>query len=179
MGLLSMSAQFSVGKKTPKGKGKEIKKILRESRRLKDRFAQLVDEDVRNYLEVVKANRLVKYLPERRQRPFLEPSLRKALASALDICKNAYHGIHLSKTLLEKGSPYLVSDVATGIALLSAGFFSGRFLCEANLSALRDRRLLLRTDRLLSFQEGEIRQLMRRLPGKVRRQRRMERRHVR
>ena len=177
MGLLAMSARYSFGKKRPKDK--KIGKILRESARLQSRFSQLIEEDVQNYTQVVRAQRLVKYLPERRQRPFMEPSLRKALASALDICKNAYHGTHLSKMLLEKGNPYLVSDVATGIALLSASFFSARFLCEANLAALRNRPLLSRTDRLLSFQESEIRQLMRQLPGKVRRQRRMERRHVR
>ena len=179
MGLLSMSAYFSIGKKTPRAKRREIKKLLRESRRLKDRFAQLVDEDVRNYLEVVKANRLVTYLPERRQSPFLEPSLRKALASALNICNNAHHGIHLSKILLEKGNPHLVSDVATAAALLNGSFTSARFLCEANLSALKNKRLHQKTDRLLSFQEKEIERLIAQLPRKVHALMRIERRHVR
>ena len=115
MGLLSMSARYSVGKKRPKDK--KIQKVLRESDRFRNRMLQLVEEDVRSYMEVSRAHRLARFLPERRQRPFLEPSLRKALASALNICNNAHHGIHLSKILLEKGNPHLVSDVGTAAAL--------------------------------------------------------------
>ena len=179
MGLLTMSAQFSIGKKTPRVKIRGIRKILRESKHLKEHFSQLVDEDVRNYLEVVKAHRLVKYLPERRHHPFLEPSLRKALASALNICHNAHNGIRLSKTLLEKGNPHLVSDIATAIALLNGSFTSARFLCEANLASLRNRRLHRRTDRLLSLQEKDIQRVVKQLPKRVHRLMWIERRHAR
>ena len=179
MGLLGMAASYSIGKKTPKGRARDIKKLLRESARLRDRFARLVEEDVQSYRRVVQAQRLAKFLPERRQRPFMEPSFRKALASALNICKNAHRGILLSKVLLKKGNPHLASDVGTGGALLSASFFSGRFLCEANLAVLRKTRLRAKLDRLLFFQEKEVRGLMTQLPKKVRLQVRTERRHAR
>lgn len=179
MGLLTMSAHYALGKKKPRAKTKQIGRVLRECRRLQSRFSQLVEEDVQSYKQVLQAKRLVRFLPERRQRPFMEPSLRKALASALNICNNAHSGIRLSKVLLEKGNPHLVSDVATAASLLHGSFTSARFLCEANLAALKNKRLHRKTDQLLSFQERVIQRLMTQFPQKVHTLMRIERRHER
>ena len=176
-GLLSMAGRYSLRKHPPSNK--RLRRLLREALRLKGHFEKLIDEDVRNYLEVVRASRLVKYLPERRQRPFMEPSLRKALASALNICHNAHSGILLSRVLLEKGNPHLVSDVATAVALLNGGFSSARFLCEANLASLKNPQLARRTARLLSLQERDIRRVTQQFPGRVHGLMRIERRHAR
>ncbi len=122
--LVSMVAQYSVGRKQSKAVEAKIKKILKESDKIRKRLLILIDLDAQAYLEVVKARK--KTLAQQ------EKAKKKACDVPMEICRLSYAAIQLTPFLVEKGNPYLLSDVKCAIEMLLAGFQSAIANIEAN-----------------------------------------------
>jgi len=122
--LISMVANYSLGKgKSPKAEA-EIKSLLQQSEKLRERLLKLVDLDAEAYLKVVRA----------RQAPpkIKQAALKKAREVPLETCRLCYRAIQLAPDLVKNGNPHLLSDVKVAVEMLSAAFSSAMFNVEAN-----------------------------------------------
>jgi len=129
--LVSMVANFTIGKDAYKEVEEYIRKILEESEALRDRLIQLVDEDVSAYEKVSKAFKLPKG-PER------EREVENALKVPSEVLEKSFKVLELASELAEKGNPNLITDV--GIAALSAlaAMKSAALNIEINLKWMKD-----------------------------------------
>ena len=122
--LLSMAANYSLGKTTSRSNDQKIKAGLKQSEQLRKRFLTLVDLDARAYLNVVKMR---KASPAKRA-----AARRKAAEVPLEVCKLCYKAVQLSPALVRCGNKYLVSDVKVALELLLAAFNAARVNVEIN-----------------------------------------------
>ena len=122
--LLSMVANYSLGKTSSRTNEQKIKASLKTSEQLRKRFLQLVDLDARAYLNVVKTRRAA---PARRI-----AARRKAAEVPLEICKLCYKAVQLSPALVRYGNKHLISDVKVALELLLAAFNAARVNVEIN-----------------------------------------------
>ncbi|MFH1857870.1 MAG: cyclodeaminase/cyclohydrolase family protein [Candidatus Omnitrophota bacterium] len=148
--LLGMVAHYTREKVSHTGLASEIKMILMESHRLRERLTRLIDEDIQNYLEVCRARRTAKILAKQLSRKRLvHRALRKALASSLSICKASHRGLLVSKRLFQIGNENLKSDAKAASYFFIASFQAALLMCEINAKWLKDRRLSKRTREIL------------------------------
>ncbi len=122
--LLSMTANYSLGKTSSRANEQKIKASLKQSEQLRKRFLQLVDLDAQAYLNVVKTR---KAAPAKRI-----AARRKAAEVPLEICKLCYKAVRLSPTLVLCGNRHLLCDVKVAVELLAAAFNSARINVEIN-----------------------------------------------
>lgn len=122
--LLSMVANYSLGKTSSLTNEQKIKASLKESEQLRKRFLQLVDLDAKAYLNVVKTR---KAAPAKRN-----AARRKAAEVPLEVCKLCYKAVRLSPILVLYGNRHLLCDVKVAVELLAAAFNAARVNVEIN-----------------------------------------------
>lgn len=122
--LLSMVANYSLGKTGSRVKERKIKDCLKASEQLRKRFLALVDLDAKAYLNVVKTR---KAAPAQRI-----AARRKAREVPLEVCKLCYKAVQMSPALVRYGNPHLISDVKAALELLLAAFNAARVNAEVN-----------------------------------------------
>lgn len=118
--LISMVANFTVGKPKYAAYDKELRGILDNSEKLRKEFLALVDLDIVAYQS---------------------KNLRDALDVPLMVCRLSFEGIKLCPPLVKKGNVNLISDVAVAAILLEAAFHCAYFNVEINLKSIADKKL--------------------------------------
>ena len=118
--LMSMVANFTIGKPKYAAYEPELKKMLEKSEKLRVEFLNLVDLDVSAYQS---------------------GNIRDALDVPFMLTRLCYEAIKLCLPLLKKGNPNLVSDVGIAVILFEAAFSSAVINVEVNLKALGDDKL--------------------------------------
>ncbi len=122
--LLSMVANFTIGKDKYLAYEKEIKEVLRKSESIRKRLLQLVDLDVAVYMCVVAA----RDKSQSRQKI----ALKKAACVPTEVARLCYEAINLCPTLAEKGNKNLISDVEVAAEFLLAAFNSALINVKIN-----------------------------------------------
>ncbi len=122
--LLSMVAQYSLGRNSSVAQEKKMQDALSQSERLRHRLTTLVDLDAQAYRRVVKSRGASL---ARRQR-----ALKKAREVPLEICERCYQAANLAPFLVQSGNPSLLSDVEVAMELLWAAFRAAKINVEIN-----------------------------------------------
>ncbi len=122
--LVSMVANYSIGKGQLKRVDNKIRSILKQSEQIRKRLLVLVDLDAEVYLNVVKA----RGKPE----AFKKRALREATKVPGEVCQLCYKMIQLTPYLVQKGNQNLISDIIVAVDMLFAAFNSARANVEAN-----------------------------------------------
>jgi formiminotetrahydrofolate cyclodeaminase len=112
--LLSMVAEYSLGKGAAKSVERRILMINQYCAKMRERLLELVDEDADAYRQVVKTRKA----PSRLKKA----ALARARKVPLEIGKHCYTAIGFAPYLIEEGNPNLLSDVEVAGELLLAGF---------------------------------------------------------
>ncbi|MDP1852819.1 MAG: cyclodeaminase/cyclohydrolase family protein [Candidatus Omnitrophota bacterium] len=112
--LLSMVANFTLGKEKYKKYEKEIKRILSKTESFRARFLELVDLDVIVYSKYAGTS-------DKRIKAAAKKESQKIVKEISILC---YKALQFCPALAEKGNTYLINDVLAGAELLSAGFNS-------------------------------------------------------
>ena len=143
--LISMVANFTIGKEKYKSVEEEIKGILSSSEALRVKLQDLVDLDVAAYKKVSTAYGLPKDTSEdkRKRQLAIQAGLREALAAPLEVCKCCHQAAKLCPAAAEKGNLNLISDVGVAILLLESAFQSALLNVEINLNAINDQQFVL------------------------------------
>ena len=112
--LISMAAQYALKKNLSRADEKAVRMVLKESERIRGKLQALIDKDAQAYLRVVATR---KASPSVRK-----AALRQARKVPLEVARLCYAALDLTPPLVEKGSPYLLSDVAVAGEFLFAAF---------------------------------------------------------
>ena len=112
--LISMVANYSIGKNSSKAVEQKFQKIVKESQRIRNRLLELVDLDAEVYLKVTATRKSSEKIKN--------AALLKARQVPLEICRLCYQALTLTPFLVEKGNKYLLSDVEAAVEFLLAGF---------------------------------------------------------
>ena len=130
--LLSMVANFTIGKKRYLGFEAEAKEILNSTETIRRETAQLIEEDSVAYLQYRRAAETDKETPDRREA--LVAATRSGNKILMLIAELSRQVLSLAGPLLEKGNPYLLSDVACAVSLARAAFEAAEINILINLS---------------------------------------------
>src|SRR3989344_1082898 len=114
--LLSMVANYSLGKGKPQAIENKIQKILNKSEQLRKRFLELVDLDAEAYLKVAQAGQ--------GDAKAKKAALKGARAVPLEVGRLCYSAVQLAPDLVKYGNRYLISDVQVAVEFLLAAFKS-------------------------------------------------------
>jgi len=136
--LISMVANFTLGKPKYAGYEKELKDILEKSEKARAGFLDLVDRDVAAYNS---------------------KDARQALSVPLMICRLCFEAISLCPALITKGNKNLISDVAVAAVLLESGFVSAMFNVEINLKFIGDKDLAKKLRKELEAKKSRIKRV--------------------
>ena len=124
-GLISMVARYSIGRKgQTREADRKFQVLLKKSEELRSQFLALVDLDAQAYLKVVKTRKGTAKAKK--------AALKEAEKVPLKVCRFCYQTIQLAPALVEKGNPYLVSDVEVACDFLLAAFRAAMYNVEAN-----------------------------------------------
>jgi methenyltetrahydrofolate cyclohydrolase len=123
-GLICMAARYSLKKNYPSSVTIKIKSLLKKSERIRNRLLMLVDLDAHAYLGLVQS---------RQASPLIKAkALKKAQATPREICQLSYAAVQLIPFLVQKGNPYLLSDLQCAAEMLLAGFRSAAANIQVN-----------------------------------------------
>ena len=122
--LISMVANYSMGKNKSKSVDSSIRRTLLKSEKIWKRLLDLVDLDAEAYLKVVKARRA--------NNKIKKAALKKAREVPFEVCRLCYAAVQLTPLLVKKGNRHLVSDVEVALEILSAAFNSAKVNVEIN-----------------------------------------------
>ncbi len=155
--LISMAANFTIGNNKYKEFEGQAKEILRQSEKLRQKFMQLVDEDVKGYKKLGFAYKMPKKtaVDEKKRAEKMQEGLKQATVAPVDICKCAYEAIQLCRGLVQKGNVNLITDVAIASAMLHGAFGSALLNVEINLKSLKDEKFIAGVREILEPMEAE------------------------
>jgi len=132
--LISMVANFTLGKPKYSKYEFELKKALEKSERIRKEFLDLVDLDVTAYQS---------------------KNIRNALNVPFMLARLCFEAIKLCPPLVKKGNVNLASDVAVAAVFLESAFTSACFNVEINLKLLGEKTLASSIKKELN-QKGRI-----------------------
>ena len=122
--LISMVAQYSLGKGKPKAVEQKIKNILQQSEKLRKRLLQLVELDAQAYLALVKSRK--------KDKKTQAAAKKRAREVPLEITQRCYEAVELTPYLVHHGNIYLISDIQVGNELLLSAFKSAMINVQIN-----------------------------------------------
>ena len=156
--LISMVANFTLGKEKYKSVEDEIKAVLSSSESLRERLLNLVDQDVAAYRKISGAYKLPKDSAgdKRKQEEAIQVGLREALAPPFKVCKLCHQAIKLCPVLAEKGNVNLISDVGVAVNFLESAFQSALLNVEINLKYIKDQEFIVEVRKILKPMEEEV-----------------------
>lgn len=131
--LMSMVANFTIGKPEYKDVETKVIGLLSEIRKLDSRLRSLIDEDVSAYKKLAEA---LKGAPK--DETALEAFYKGALKPPFAVCEITGICMKLCRALAECGNRNLVTDTAIAAILFEAAFFSAKFNVYINLKYIRD-----------------------------------------
>ena len=127
-GLLSMVINYSIGRKAnTKAIEARLTRSLNTSEVIRKRLLELTTLDSKAYLQIVAARQ--------NDVKVQKVASRNAVKVGQEICCLCYKALDLTPFLVEKGNPYLLSDVEVAVELLRAGFASSMVMVKINQSA--------------------------------------------
>jgi len=156
--LLSMVANFTIGKEKYKDVEAEIQQILDSAEKSRAELQKLIDEDVAAYQKVSAAYKMSKDTDEdkKARAEAIQMALKEAMAVPLAICRNLFEAAKLCEPLLEKGNINLVSDVGVAAEFIASGFAAALLNVEINLSGIKDSSLVAQIRDELCPKEKQI-----------------------
>lgn len=156
--LISMVANFTLGKEKYKSVEDEINTVLSSSESLRRRLLNLVDEDILAYKKVSGAYKLAKDNPDdkKRRAEAIQEALKESLVIPLEVCKLCHQAAKLCPNIAEKGNVNLISDVGVAVLFLESAFQSALLNVEINLNGLKDQGFILEIREILEPLEKEI-----------------------
>ena len=150
-GLESMVAHYTVGREEFASVQPQVEEVLRSAESLRGELTSLVDADVAAYAQVAAAYRLPRETaPEKKARTAaIQEALKAACQVPVRTALACHHVLRLTRTLVDKGNPRLVSDVGVAAALAEAAFQCAWLNVEVNLGAIRDQAYVEQVRRII------------------------------
>ncbi len=135
--LGDMVGEFTVGKKKYAQVEDEIKECMEKAQDLRLKLLDCIKKDAIAFEPLSKAYSIPKDEPGRDQ--IMEQCLRDAAAVPLEIASLSGQAMELLYIFAKKGSVIVVSDAATGAAILAGAMKGAAVNVKINTASMRDR----------------------------------------
>lgn len=138
--LLSMVANFTVGKEKFREVEPEVSEILASVEALRGELSELTEEDSRAYGKISAAYKLPKKTQEEKavRSQAIQSALKEAAQVPLKASIACHRVLELSRSLVDKGNPNLISDVGVAAVLAEAAFRSAALNVDMNAASIKD-----------------------------------------
>lgn len=154
--LISMVSNLTIGKEKYAGVQDEITALLKKSETLRDKLADLIEEDVEVYTRLSQTMKMPRDTEEQKNTRI--KAMDKALKAATDVPMRVAEAcvsvMELCRPAAETGNVNAVSDVGVGILTAEAGLRSAALNVLINLGSIKDDKFVSenrkRLDALLS-----------------------------
>ncbi|MCP4405455.1 MAG: cyclodeaminase/cyclohydrolase family protein, partial [bacterium] len=138
--LASMFCNVTVGKKKYQNVAAELSGIQEHAQQLQAHLQELIVEDSQAFNTVLAAFKLPKATEEEKtlRSAAIQQAFKGATETPLDVMKNALGILKLSETLVEKGNPNVISDLACAVHLANAAIAGAELNVKINLGSIED-----------------------------------------
>jgi methenyltetrahydrofolate cyclohydrolase len=143
--LASMICRITLGKEAHADVQQEIEELLRETEYLRNRFQQLIQEDIEAYGRLAASYKLPREtIEERKYRTdMIQKQLVEAALVPLEVVERAAELIKSCQRIAEIGSITVLSDVAAGAILASCAGEGAAFMVRINVRSIKNATLVL------------------------------------
>ena len=149
--LASMVARLTLGKAEYAGVQQEIESLVQQTESLRERFQQLIQEDIAAYGRLSASFKLPHDSDAERaaRTSAIQAQLVEAALVPLEIVERAAELLQLCQRIAEVGNVNILSDVRIGAMLASNAGTSAGWLVRFNLHAMKDHELASALDNRL------------------------------
>lgn len=149
--LASMVARLTLGKASYADVEQEITELLQQTERLRDRFQQLIQEDIDAFDKLSAAFKLARDTNEERtaRTQAIQQRLVEAALVPLEVVECSAELLKCCRRMAEIGNKNVLSDIATGALLGASAGTGAAWMVRVNLLSLKDDELVdVLSDRL-------------------------------
>ncbi len=138
--LASMVARLTIGKAAYADVEEEITAILQQTERLRERFQQLMQEDIAAYGKLSAAFKLARDTDEERaaRTQTIQQRLVEAALVPLETVECSAELVKCCHRIAEIGNTNVLSDIATGALLGASAGTGAAWMVRVNLLSLKD-----------------------------------------
>jgi formiminotetrahydrofolate cyclodeaminase len=149
--LISMVNNLTVGKEKYAGVQDDIKALLKKSESLRQKLADLLEEDVAVYTQLSRTMKMPRDTEEQKaaRAKAMDRDLKAAAEVPLRVVEACVAVMELCRPVAEKGNINAVSDVGVGILMAEAGLRSAALNVLINLGWIKDERYVSDTRKKL------------------------------
>jgi methenyltetrahydrofolate cyclohydrolase len=141
--LLSMVGNLTIGKEKYHEVENDIKKILKQSEKLRNEFENLMEKDVEVFNQFMAIMKLPKDTKEQKEnrRVKLQIALLEAANVPLEVAKKSQELLNICLEIADKGNKNVISDAGVGAILAEAAFYSAVLNVKINLAMIQDEKI--------------------------------------
>lgn len=150
--LVSMVANFTIGKEKYKHIESKVRDLLSKSEDLRFSLTNLVDKDVQAYQKLSDAYKR----NADKDSPAIQTALKEAVSVPLEVCYLSMDVMRLCPLLVKEGNVNLISDVSVAQHLLNSAFLSAKIFVDTNLKTIKDKDFIGEIGETLASLEQEI-----------------------
>lgn len=167
--LTEMVANLTLGKKNYEDFEEEMKGIVKETSKYRQRFIEDIDRDSDSFNEVMAAFKLPKETEEEIEirKNSIEAAMKNAALVPLEVAKNALDMMDLVEKVIEKGNKNAVTDGAVAAMMARTAVLSALYNVKINLGSIKDAEFVKKVGKEVSKIEEKILKIEEALLGKV------------
>ena len=142
--LASMVSRLTIGKANYAEVEEEMVAILQQTERLRERFQQLIQEDIEAYGKLSAAFKLPRNTDEERaaRTQAIQEQLVEAALVPLEVVECAAELVRHCHRIAQIGNKSVLSDIATGALLGASAGAGAAWMVRVNLQSLKDEELV-------------------------------------
>ncbi len=146
-GLVSMVANFTLGKPEYKTEEKSVGRILERAEKLRERLSRLTDEDCLAYRKISDTY----HLPKGEERnKVMQKALCQASRVPFEVANLSSKLLKLNQDLVKKGNRNLISDVGVSVIFALAALETAALNVEINLAGIKNQKFVTQKRKKIS-----------------------------
>jgi len=142
--LSSMVCNLTIGKEKYADVQDDIKKVLKQSEKLRKRLTELIDEDTNAFNDVIKAFKMPKETEEQKKKrsEAIQKGYKTAAQVPLDTARTCAEILDVAKIVAEKGNVNSITDAAVSALMARAGVEGAILNVKINLGSIKDEKFV-------------------------------------
>jgi formiminotetrahydrofolate cyclodeaminase len=142
--LASMVARLTIGKNEYASVQQEMELLLEHTEILRQRFQQLIQEDIEVYGQLSKSFKMPRNTDEERtaRSTAIQTALVEAALVPLEIAERAAVLLEYCQRIAEIGNTKVLTDIATAAVLTASAGTGASWMVRVNLQAMKDQELV-------------------------------------
>ncbi|OGT34730.1 MAG: methenyltetrahydrofolate cyclohydrolase [Gammaproteobacteria bacterium RBG_16_51_14] len=139
--LVSMVCNLTIGKKNYEQAGDELKEVLNQAEKLRERLTDMVRADVEVFNRVMGAYGMPKETDAEKaaRTEAIQTALKAATDVPLDCARACAEVINLSRVVAEKGNLNVISDAGVAVVAAEAALRSAALNVYINIGGIKDK----------------------------------------